>query len=133
MPGEMADVSQEEMRYLMYEKKKLQKEDEYILFENNMKKAHEDIRCVVKIGLSQVSEYWHFPLHYFNSVVEGNEENMKLNTTCLNATCLGKEDIWNTLPLPTVHPVERRRSKKRSKAAMRTGTTSKWRTRLISR
>ena len=78
MPGEMADVSQEEMRYLMYEKKKLQKEDEYILFENNMKKAHEDIRCVVKIGLSQVSEYWHFPLHYFNSVVEGNEENMKI-------------------------------------------------------
>ena len=80
MPGEMVDVSQEEMRYLMYEKKKLQKEEQYILFEQNLKEAHEDFRSVVKPGLRQSPSSWykHIPLHYFNSVVEGNEEDLKI-------------------------------------------------------
>ena len=51
MPGEMVAISQEEMRYRIYEKKKIQKEEHYIMFENNLKKAHQDIRSVLESGL----------------------------------------------------------------------------------
>ena len=93
MPGEMVDVSQEEMRYLMYEKKKLKKEEQYIMFEKNLKKEHENIRSMVKPGLSQspCSYYWHIPLHYFNSVVEGKEEDMKTKFPMLKCNFPWKE------------------------------------------
>ena len=80
MPGEMVDISQEEMRYLMYEKKKLKKEDEYVTFEKNLREAHSEVRHVLKPGLSQsvCSPYRHIPLEYFNAVVEGKEKEMEV-------------------------------------------------------
>ena len=74
----MVDISQEEMRYILYEKKKLQKEEEYIAFEKNQRKAHGKMRNILKPGLrrSVCCEYPHIPLEYFNLVVEGKEESL---------------------------------------------------------
>ena len=74
----MVDISQEEMRYMLYEKKKLQKEEEYIVFEKNLRKAHGKMRNILKPGLrrSVCCEYPHIPLEYFNLVVEGKEESL---------------------------------------------------------
>ena len=76
----MVDISQEEMRYLLYEKKKLHMEEEYITFEKNLKKAYSDMRNVLEPGLgkSVCSSYQHVPLEYFNSIVEEKEESVNL-------------------------------------------------------
>ena len=79
IPGEMVDISQEEMRYLMYEKKTHKKEEEYIIFEKNLREAHEKVRSELKIRLSRSIESWkNIPLEYFNSIAEGKEEEIKI-------------------------------------------------------
>ena len=78
IPGETVDVSQEEMRYMLYEKKKLQKEEEYILFEKNLRRNHYVNRDILKPGLrrSGCCGYPHIPLEYFNLIVDGKEESL---------------------------------------------------------
>ena len=74
----MEEISQEEMRYLMYEKKKIHREAEYIIFERNLLEKHKAIRNILKPGLSRsiTAAYPHVPLEYFNLIVEGKEESL---------------------------------------------------------
>ena len=60
----MEEISQEEMRYLMYEKKKIHREAEYIIFERNLLEEHKGIRDILKPGLSRsiTAAYPHIPL-----------------------------------------------------------------------
>ena len=76
-PSEMNDISQEEMRFQMYEKKKLNEEEKYIKLEENLLKSYDSMRDKLKLS------YYGYPFtrrheeqflfKYFNSLVEGKD------------------------------------------------------------
>ena len=77
LPSEMNDISQEEMRFQMYEKKKLNEEEKYIKLEENLLKSYDSMRDKLKLS------YYGYPFtrrheeqflfKYFNSLVEGKD------------------------------------------------------------
>ena len=77
LPSEMNDISQEEMRFQMYEKKKLNEEENYIKLEENLLKSYESMRGKLKLsyyGYPFTSRHdEQFLFKYFNSLVEGQD------------------------------------------------------------
>ena len=73
----MNDISQEEMRFQMYEKKKLNEEENYIKLEENLLKSYESMRGKLKLsyyGYPFTSRHdEQFLFKYFNSLVEGQD------------------------------------------------------------
>ena len=77
LPCEMFDISQEELRFQMYEQKKEKGEKKYIKLEEKLIQTYERMRGELKLsyyGQPLTTQHWEqFLFRYFNSLVEGQD------------------------------------------------------------